>query len=150
MEAEKAELEKPAVNKVNAAKIQIKESTTAPEIKGAESAVETPQQMEVKVPTSPDQVLTRSQRKMEAAVPLSGSPSHASKKATKSMKRQKASPKLVRKPEYSALTRSGALKSTAKKSRAASLQRSATKAATKRTREPLEIPPKRTRTSHSK
>lgn len=150
MEAEKAELEKPAVNKVNAAKIQIKESTTAPEIKGAESAVETPQQMEVKVTTSPDQVLTRSQRKMEAAVPLSGSPSHASKKETKSMKRQKASPKLVRKPEYSALTRSGALKSTAKKSRAASLQRSATKAATKRTREPLEIPPKRTRTSHSK
>ncbi|KAE8280621.1 Ligand-dependent nuclear receptor corepressor-like protein [Larimichthys crocea] len=152
-EAEKVEVDKPAVSKANAAKIQTKESsqTTVTEIKGTENAVETSQQsIDVKVPTSPDQVLTRSQRKMEAAVPLSGSPSHVSKRATKSMKTQNASPKLVRKAEEPALTRSGALKVPAKRSQAAFLPSRATKSATKRARELLETPAKRTRTSLSK
>lgn len=147
-----AELVKPAVNKTNAARIQTKESsqTAVAEIKSAENAVETPQQMDVKVPASPDQVLTRSQRRMEAAGSLSGSPCHASKKMTKSIRTQNASPKPVRKAEDSALTRSGALKSPAKKSQAALLPRSATKSATKRTHASLEIPAKRTRTALSK
>lgn len=150
MEAEKAESEKPIVNKMNSAKAQSKEpsQSTAPEFKGAENAVDTPQQMDAKVPTSPDQVLTRSQRKMEAAVRRS--PSHASKRAAKSMKTQNASSKPVRKAEDSALRRSRALKSTAQKRQAASLSRGASKSATKRTQEPLELPLKRTRTSHSK
>lgn len=150
MEEEKVEVDKPAVNKVNAAKIQITESSqsTVAEIKGTENAVETPlQSVDVKVPASPDQVLTRSQRKMEAAVPLSGSPSHASKRPAKSMKIQNASPKSVRKAEEATLTRSGALKSPAKRSRAASLPCSATKSATKRGQTLLEAPAKRTRTS---
>lgn len=150
MEAEKAESEKPIVNKMNSSKTQSKESsqTTAPEFKGSENAVDTPQQMDAKVPTSPDQVLTRSQRKMEAAV--RSSPSHASKRAAKSTKTDNASSKPVRKAEDSALRRSRALKSPAQKRQAASLSRGAAKSATKRTQEPLELPLKRTRTSHSK
>lgn len=144
-EAEKSDVEKPAANKVNAAKIQTKEP--APETKGAENATESPQQTEAKVPASPDQVLTRSQRKMEAAVPASESPAHALKKATKSMHTQNASPKQVRRAEDSALTRSGALKSSAKKSQTALLPRSAAKSAAKRTQEPAAVPAKRTRTS---
>lgn len=150
IEAEKAESEKPIVNKMNSSKTQSKESsqTTASEFKGAENAVDTPQQMDAKVPTSPDQVLTRSQRKMEAAVRRS--PSHAPKRAAKSIKTQNASSKPVRKAEDSALRRSRALKSPAQKRQAASLSRGAAKSATKRTQEPLELPLKRTRTSHSK
>ncbi|XP_037637782.1 mucin-17 isoform X1 [Sebastes umbrosus] len=153
IEAEKVEVEKPAVNKVSAAKVQTKGSTqsTVAEIKGTESAVEIPQHsMDVKAPTSPDQVLTRSQRKMEAAVPLSGSPSPAPKRAKKSKTTQNASPKPVRKSEVPTLTRRGALKSLAKTRHAASLPRSVTKSATKRARELLETPAKRTRTSLSK
>lgn len=144
-EVEKSDVEKPAANKVSAAKIQTKEP--APETKSAENATETPPQAEAKVPTSPDQVLTRSQRKMEAAVPASESPGHALKKATKSMHTQNASPKQVRRAEDSALTRSGALKSSAKKSQTALLPRSAAKSAAKRTQEPAAVPAKRTRTS---
>lgn len=144
-EAEKSDVEKPAANKVNAAKVQTKEPAT--DTKGAENATETPQQAEAKVPTSPDQVLTRSQRKMEAAAPVSESPGHALKKATKSMHTQNASPKQVRRAEDSALTRSGALKSSAKKSQTALLPRSAAKSAAKRTQEPAAVPAKRTRTS---
>uniref|UniRef100_A0A3Q3WWS0 Uncharacterized protein n=1 Tax=Mola mola TaxID=94237 RepID=A0A3Q3WWS0_MOLML len=147
-EAGRAELEKPSVNKFNL-KIQTKDTsqTSVADIKGVETAVD---QMDVKVPTSSDQVLTRSQRKMEAVVPLSGSPSHSSKKATKSMKTQTVSPKPARKAEDSAVTRSGALKLPAKKSQAVLLPRSATKSATKRPQGPLEIPAKRTRTSLTK
>ncbi|XP_070833122.1 uncharacterized protein [Chaetodon trifascialis] len=142
------EVEKPVANKANAAKIQTKESsqTSVAEIKGTDNAAEAPQQsMDVSVPTSPDQVLTRSQRKMEAAVPLSVSPGHAAKRATKSMKTHNAS-KSVRKAEQPALTRSGALKVPAKRS----LAHAATKPATKRGQELLETPAKRTRTSLSK
>uniref|UniRef100_A0A3P8T8C4 Uncharacterized protein n=1 Tax=Amphiprion percula TaxID=161767 RepID=A0A3P8T8C4_AMPPE len=153
IESEKPEVEKPAVNKVTSAKMQTKESSqsTGGENKSTENAVETSQQSaDVKVPTSPDQVLTRSQRKMEATVPLSGSPSHASKRATKSMIAQNASPESAKKAVEPTLTRSGALKSRAKRSQAALLPRSATKLATKRAQELLETPAKRTRTSLSK
>ncbi|KAM7408742.1 hypothetical protein PAMA_002460 [Pampus argenteus] len=146
-EAEKVEVEKPTVSKVIAAKVQTKESSqsTVTEIKGTENAIETPQQdMDVKVTTSPDQVLTRSQRKME--VPFTGSPSLVSKRATKSMTSQNASPKSIRKAEGATVTRKGALKPRAKRSQAAMLPRSATK----RAQELLETPAKRTRTSHSK
>lgn len=149
VEAQKAELEKPSVNKMTAAKIQIKESsqTTQAEFKGTEKIVETPQQsLDVKAPTSPDQVLTRSQRKMEAAVPLSGNQSSASKRASKSVTTENTSPKSVRKAEQHAMTRSGTLKSPAKRSQAAMLPRSATK----RAQELSETPAKRTRTSLAK
>ncbi|XP_075874689.1 uncharacterized protein LOC142883584 isoform X2 [Nelusetta ayraudi] len=138
-DVEKPVVEKPAVGKVNAAKVQAKEPAkpAAPETEGAGDAAESPQGTDAKVPSSPDQVLTRSQRKMEAAAPPSESPGPALKKGTKSMHAQSASPKQVRKAEDSALTRS----------RAASLPRSAAKSATKRTQEPLAVPAKRTRTS---
>lgn len=146
IESQKAEMEKPSVNKMNASKVQAKElPQSAPaEIKGTENAVETPEQStEVKVSTSPDQILTRSQRKMEAAVPSTGSPSHASKRAAKPVPTQNASPKSFRKAEEPALTRSGALKCAVKRSRAALLPRSASK----RAQEHFETPAKRTRTS---
>lgn len=138
-EAEKSDVEKPFVSKVGAAKIQAKEplKSATPETEGAEDDTASPQGLDAKVPSSPDQVLTRSQRKMEAAAPSSESPGAALKKGSKSMHAQSAYPKHVRKAEDSALTRS----------RAASLPRSAAKSATKRTQEPLAVPAKRTRTS---
>ncbi|KAF0027458.1 hypothetical protein F2P81_020199 [Scophthalmus maximus] len=152
-EPEKAEVEKPAVTKMHPVKIQAKESlhSTLAEIKVTENAFETSQQStDAKGPASPDQVLTRSQRKIEVAVPLSGSPGRAAKRAKKSMTTQKASLKSGRRPEEPALTRRGSLKNPAKRSQAALLPRGATKAATKRARELLETPAKRTRTSFSK
>ncbi|XP_026164942.1 uncharacterized protein LOC113131648 isoform X2 [Mastacembelus armatus] len=152
IEVEKVEVEKSAVNKMNA-KPQTKESpqSTLFELKGNENVIEIPQQsMDVKFPTSLDQVLTRSQRKMETTVPFSGSPSHVPKRASKSTTTQNASPKSVRKAEEATLTRSGALKSSAKRSRTALLPRGATKSAKKRAQELLETPAKRTRTSLSK
>ncbi|XP_040906446.1 mucin-17 isoform X1 [Toxotes jaculatrix] len=152
-DAEKVEVEKTAVNKMHAAKIQAKASSqsTHAEFKVTENAAETPpQSTDVKVQGSPDQVLTRSQRKMEAAFPLSGSPSHATKRATKSMTTQNASPKSSKKADESPLSRRWALKSPVKRSQAALLPRSATKSATKRAQELLETPAKRTRTSLSK
>ncbi|XP_034407280.1 serine/arginine-rich splicing factor 4 [Cyclopterus lumpus] len=146
IEAEKIEVEKPT-------KIQTKESSqsTVPEVKDTEHAVDTPQQgVDVKSPTSPDQVLTRSQRKIETAVSLRGSPSPASKRATKSMKTQNPSPKAVRRSEEPAPTRRGAVRPPSKRKRAASMPRSATKSATKRARELSRTPAKRTRTSLSK
>lgn len=135
---EKIDLDKLSMSKGNPAKIQAKESTTDAEIKGGENAGEAPHQLDVKVPQSPDQVLTRSQRKMEAAVP---------ERLSKATRPQVSSPKSVRKAEDATLTRSGAGKSSAKKSQGVSSLRSAAKAATKRTQEPVETPAKRTRTS---
>lgn len=135
---EKTDLDKVSTSKGNTAKTQAKESTPDAEVKGAESAGEAPPQMEVKVPQSPDQVLTRSQRKMEAAVP---------ERLPKATRPQVSSPKSVRKAEDSTLTRSGAGKSSAKKSQGVSSLRSAAKSAAKRTQEPAETPAKRTRTS---
>ncbi|XP_028983356.1 uncharacterized protein LOC114842053 isoform X1 [Betta splendens] len=145
-ESQKADMERPAVNKMNAAKVQTKESPLSPLSETTENSAETPQQStDGKVPASPDQVLTRSQRKMEAAVPSCGSPSQASKRA-KSVTTQNASPKTARKAEEHTLTRSGALKSPVKRSQAALLPRNATR----RAQELLETPSKRKRTSLSK
>lgn len=130
---EKTDLDKVSVSKGNAGKIQAKESTTDAEIKGAENAGEAPHQMDVKVSQSPDQVLTRSQRKMEAAGP------ERLRKATR--------PRVSRRAEDSTLTRSGAGKSPSKKSQGVLSLRSAAKSATKRTQEAAETPAKRTRTS---
>ncbi|XP_061803437.1 uncharacterized protein [Nerophis lumbriciformis] len=55
--------EKPTVNKVNAVKNQVNESPDRKEMKGVQEAPEA----EVKLPSAPDQVLTRSQRNMKAA-----------------------------------------------------------------------------------
>lgn len=118
-QTEKSDSDKLATGKGSAAKVQSKEPTTDVEVKGAENAGEAPHQMEVKAAQSPDQVLTRSQRKMEAAAP------ERTSKATK--------------PQ----ARAGAVKSSAKKSPGVSSLRSATK----RTQEPAETPAKRTRTS---
>ncbi|XP_071249759.1 treacle protein-like isoform X1 [Salvelinus alpinus] len=78
--AEKAEVEK------RRSESRVSE-TKGPEIKGvrlkAESEVESQQNMDVKTPGSPDQVLTRSQRKMEATPSPSISQSANSKPATK-------------------------------------------------------------------
>uniref|UniRef100_A0A665VK23 Uncharacterized protein n=2 Tax=Echeneis naucrates TaxID=173247 RepID=A0A665VK23_ECHNA len=143
-EAEKVEVDKPTVNKMHAVKIPTKElsQTTMAEVKITENSVETAQQS-----TSPDQVLTRSQRKMEAAVPLGGSPNLASKRATKSPKTRKASLKSAKKAERPTLTRRSALKPPAKTRQAVLLPRGAKKSATKRAQELLETPAKRTRTS---
>ncbi|XP_034008427.1 uncharacterized protein wu:fc17b08 isoform X3 [Trematomus bernacchii] len=147
-EAERVDVEKAPLNKVSPSKTLAKETSqsTVAVIKGAEKADETPRpSVDGKAPTSPDQVLTRSQRKMEVAVPLSGGPSQAAKKAAKSMKTQNASSKAVKKSERPMLMRRGA-----KGRQTAVLPRSVTKSATKRAREPLKTPAKRTRTSLSK
>lgn len=152
IEAAKTEVEKSTPNKANAAKPQTKElsQSRVTESKDTENVVESPQHsMDMKGPMSPDQVLTRSQRKMEVAVPLTGSPNYASKKASKSMTIQRGSPKSAKKAQEHTLTRSGTQKSIAKRGQA--LSRSATpKLATKRAQELVETPAKRTRTSHLK
>ncbi|XP_047207501.1 uncharacterized protein LOC124859061 isoform X1 [Girardinichthys multiradiatus] len=135
-EDKKAECE---INK----KTQTKESaqSTVVESKSKEIAAEMPQQgMDVKASGSPDQVQTRSQRKMEAAMPLSRSASNPSKRAKKAL--QTASPKAVSEVDEPKVTRSGSLK----RSQTSSLQRSGTKVATKRAQELPETPAKRTRT----
>ncbi|KAF6731429.1 uncharacterized protein FQA47_025143 [Oryzias melastigma] len=141
-EADKAEVEKCSPNKVNSVKIQAKECPqSAAEVKGMENGDNTLQQnADVKAQASPDQVLTRSQRKMEAAAPPS--PSIPSKKATKSTVLKTIPPKAIKKAEEPALTRSGA----STRSQAALLLPSATKAGTKRPQEPSVNPAKRTRT----
>ncbi|KAM4607462.1 uncharacterized protein ACJ7VT_015701 [Polymixia lowei] len=154
MEAEKTEVEKPSLAKAGGVKSQTRESSQSrvTESKGVENAVESPQQnIDSKAPISPDQVLTRSQRKMEATLPLSASPNSGSKRASKSITIS-GSPKSVgRKAQEPTLTRSGTPKSVAKKGLAPSPSRSVTaKFATKRAQEPLESPAKRTRMSHLK
>ncbi|XP_014887649.1 uncharacterized protein C10orf12 isoform X1 [Poecilia latipinna] len=128
---------------VNKKKPQTKESahSTIVESKGKEIAAETPQQgVDVKASGSSDQVQTRSQRKMEAATPLSGSLGNPSKRAKKASLAE--SLKAATEVDGPKLTRSGALK----RSQASSLPRSGTKVATKRAQELQETPAKRTRT----
>ncbi|CAG6017224.1 unnamed protein product [Menidia menidia] len=144
-EAGKADVEKSSANRVNPAKVQTKEPpvSTPAESRGGESAPGSPAQSpELKAPAPADQVLTRSQRRMEGAAPPSGSPGNASKRAAKSATPQAASPKSLRKGEEPAVTRSGA----SKRSQAALLPRGAAKGTTTRAQELLETPTKRTRT----
>ncbi|XP_035981742.1 nascent polypeptide-associated complex subunit alpha, muscle-specific form isoform X1 [Fundulus heteroclitus] len=114
---------------------------TVVENKIKEVAAETPkQELDAKASGSPDQVQTRSQRKMEAASPLCGSASNPSKRAKKAA--QAASSKGTSEAEEPKLTRSGALK----RSQAPSLPRSGTRVAAKRAQEVPVAPAKRTRT----
>lgn len=130
-QTEKADPDKPSASKGSAAKVQSKESTPDAEVQGAENAGEPPHQTAVKVAPSPDQVLTRSQRKMETALP---------ERTPKAARPPAASVKSARRAEDAALAR---VKSSAKKSQGVSSLRSATK----RSQEPAETPAKRTRTS---
>lgn len=134
-QTEKPDPDKTSVSKGSAAKVQSKESTPDAEVHGAENAGEAPHQTAVKVAQSPDQVLTRSQRKMETALP---------ERISKATKPPAPSAKSARKAEEAAMTR---VKSSAKKSQGVSSLRSATKSATKRSQEPAATPAKRTRTS---
>lgn len=133
VESEKKDVEKPTCPKAKATKVQ-KESSDLAEIKSTDSSEA--QCVDSKVPNSPDQVLTRSQSKMES--PVSLNPKSVSKKAAKSLKR----PKGAAPAEGPALTRSGALKLSGKRRQTAMLPRSASRKAQER----LEIPAKRTRT----
>ncbi|KAK2824280.1 hypothetical protein Q5P01_021455 [Channa striata] len=72
------------------------------------------------------------------------------KEGQKECDNKKSIPKLVRKAEEPTLTRSGALKTSLKRSQAALLPRIATKLSAKRAQESLETPAKRTRTSFAK
>nr|XP_040035483.1 uncharacterized protein wu:fc17b08 [Gasterosteus aculeatus aculeatus] len=132
-EAERTEVEKPAPNKATAAKVQAKESpqSNPPEAKGPEGAESLQQSGALKSPTPADQVLTRSQRKINVA----------SKRPAKT---QGPSTKRVRRSEESAMTRRG---TAGVRRRPAA---SAPRAATKRARERSQTPAKRTRTSLSK
>ncbi|KAF7219972.1 titin homolog isoform X1 [Nothobranchius furzeri] len=144
-EADKLELEKSEVNKVNSVKNQAAEpsSSSVAESKVGENAAEVPQQIVgEKAPASPDQVLTRSQRKMEAEVPPSGSLNNVSKRVKKSKSLHTATSKAVAEVDKPKLTRSGAIK----RCQTSSLPRNITKGATKRAQEPKETPAKRTRT----
>uniref|UniRef100_A0A3B3HVL1 Uncharacterized protein n=1 Tax=Oryzias latipes TaxID=8090 RepID=A0A3B3HVL1_ORYLA len=141
-EEDKAEVEKGSPNKVNSVKIQAKECPqSAAEVKGMENGDSPLQQnTDVKAQSSLDQVLTRSQKKMEAAAPLS--PSVSSKIDTKSTVLKTKPPKAIKKADEPALTRSGA----STRSQTALLLPSATRVGTKRPQEPLVNPTKRTRT----
>lgn len=131
-QTEKPDPDKPSVGKGSAAKVQSKESAPDAEGEGAENAAEAPHQTVVQ---SPDQVLTRSQRKMETALP---------ERTSKATKPPAPSAKSARKAEEAAPSR---VKPPSKKSQGVSSLRSATKSATKRSQEAAETPAKRTRTS---
>ncbi|KAM8860081.1 uncharacterized protein AB9W97_019800 isoform 1-T1 [Spinachia spinachia] len=133
-EAEKMEVEKPA--KAIAGKLQAKEppQSASPDAKGLEGAAEGQQPSgALKSSTAPDQVLTRSQRKINVA-------------SKRPAKPQGPSAKLVRRSEEPAMTRRGTAKVSVRRRPAASAPR----AATKRARERSQTPAKRTRTSLSK
>ncbi|XP_019902809.2 uncharacterized protein LOC105021378 isoform X1 [Esox lucius] len=90
----KAQTKRPSQSRVFETKVT--ESKDA-ESNGPESAAETQQNMDLKTPGSPDQVLTRSQRKIEAtpspSVPQSSSPKPATKKANEATPSQSGTPK---------------------------------------------------------
>ncbi|XP_055745865.1 nascent polypeptide-associated complex subunit alpha, muscle-specific form-like isoform X2 [Salvelinus fontinalis] len=123
------------------------------ESNGAESAAETPQQnMDVKTPGSPDQVLTRSQRKMEAdpppSIPQSASPKPATKKANEPA--QSGTPKSATKRALEPTHTVSTSPKSAIKRASEPAQSGAPKGATKRSQESPQTPAKRTRTSLQK
>lgn len=126
---EKKAVETVKPTKAKAAKVQ-KESTEEAKRKSSDNP-ETNNNS--KVPTSPDQVQTRSHSKSDATGSVSTTPKSVSKKSAKINKTIAEEP---------ARTRSGALKLSAKRSQTATLPRSASKKA----QELLETPAKRTRT----
>ena len=143
LETEKKDVEKSPLAKQNSAKSLTKEPAPKGVSEGetVEAVVETPQQnMDLKPQISPDQVLTRSQRKMEAinVSPASNNPSKS---------RKGRPPASVSKNNTEAVvTRRGTLKSVGKKGSVTSPSCSVKKA-TKRPSETLETPVKRTRMS---
>uniref|UniRef100_A0A8C7ULB0 Uncharacterized protein n=1 Tax=Oncorhynchus mykiss TaxID=8022 RepID=A0A8C7ULB0_ONCMY len=148
--ATKGQTKRPSQSRVFETKVTESKGT---ERNGAESAAETPQQnMDVKTPGSPDQVLTRSQRKMEAtpppSVPQSASPKHATKKANEPA--QSGTPKGATKRALEPTHTVSTSPKPAIKRASEPAQSGTPKGATKRSQESPQTPAKRTRTSLQK
>ncbi|XP_070976002.1 mucin-2-like isoform X1 [Oncorhynchus clarkii lewisi] len=148
--ATKDQTKRPSQSRVFETKVTESKGT---ERNGAESAAETPQQnMDVKTPGSPDQVLTRSQRKMEAtpppSVPQSASPKHATKKANEPA--QSGTPKGATKRALEPTHTVSTSPKPAIKRASEPAQSGTPKGATKRSQESPQTPAKRTRTSLQK
>ncbi|CAL8300318.1 unnamed protein product [Merluccius merluccius] len=146
LETEKKEVEKSPLAKQSSAKSSTKEPVLNRVSEGetVETIVEiTQQNMDLKTQISPDQVLTRSQRKMEAV-----NVSPALKKSLKLNKSRSAS--VSKNAPEAVMTRRGTLKSVGKNGLTPSPSRSVKKLPTKRSSEPLETPVKRTRMSQLK
>ncbi|CAB1338496.1 unnamed protein product, partial [Coregonus sp. 'balchen'] len=145
----KGQTKRPSQSRVSETKVT--ESKGA-ESNGAESAAETQQNMDVKTPGSPDQVLTRSQRKMEAtpppSVPQSASPKPATKKANEPA--QSGTPKGATKRALEPTHTVSASPKPAIKRGNEPAQSGTPKGATKRSQESPQTPAKRTRTSLQK
>ncbi|XP_034041646.1 uncharacterized protein wu:fc17b08 isoform X2 [Thalassophryne amazonica] len=148
----KAEVEKCAASKGHAIK-STKESSKSPaaDERNTENATANAQQgANTKAQMSNDQVLTRSQRKMETCVSLSENPSSTLKKSTKSPTAKNRPLKPVGKSKEPA-TRQATSKSLPKKHQAAAVsQTTPRKLSKKRAQECLDSPAKRTRTSLAK
>ncbi|XP_028324183.1 uncharacterized protein LOC114476610 isoform X2 [Gouania willdenowi] len=140
-EVENKDMDMVAANNARSKKTKASLKSSVAEVKAPESTSQ-----EAKVASSPDQVLTRSQRKMEAVVPPNPSTSNPLEKTAKSASTRIASPKSAKKAHNSASTRSADSKSAPRRVQAASSPRTAAKRALKL----LETPAKRTRTSVTK
>lgn len=146
----KGQTKRPSQSRVFETKVTESKGT---ESNGAESAAETPQQnLDVKTPGSPDQVLTRSQRKMEAtpppSVPQSTSPKPATKKANEPAQSgtPKGATKRALEPTHTVSTSpKPAIKRASEPAQSGTL-----KGATKRSQGSPQTPAKRTRTSLQK
>uniref|UniRef100_A0A8C7GM68 Uncharacterized protein n=2 Tax=Oncorhynchus kisutch TaxID=8019 RepID=A0A8C7GM68_ONCKI len=148
--ATKGQTKRPSQSRVFETKVTESKGT---ERNGAESAAETPQQnMDVKTPGSPDQVLTRSQRKMEAtpppSIPQSASPKPATKKANEPA--QSGTPKGATKRALEPTHTVSTSPKPAIKRASEPAQSGTPKGATKRSQESPQTPAKRTRTSLQK
>ncbi|XP_064858390.1 uncharacterized protein LOC115118423 [Oncorhynchus nerka] len=148
--ATKGQTKRPSQSRVFETKVTESKGT---ERNGAESAAETPQQnMDVKTPGSPDQVLTRSQRKMEAtpppSVPQSAIPKPATKKANEPA--QSGTPKGATKRALEPTHTVSTSPKPAIKRASEPAQSGTPKGATKRSQESPQTPAKRTRTSLQK
>ncbi|XP_024002080.1 nascent polypeptide-associated complex subunit alpha, muscle-specific form isoform X2 [Salvelinus sp. IW2-2015] len=146
----KGQTKRPSQSRVFETKVTESKGT---ESNGAESAAETPQQnMDVKTPGSPDQVLTRSQRKMEAdpppSVPQSASPKPGTKKANEPA--QSGTPKSATKRALEPTHTVSTSPKPAIKRASEPAQSGTPKGATKRSQESPQTPAKRTRTSLQK
>ncbi|KAK7930850.1 hypothetical protein WMY93_007245 [Mugilogobius chulae] len=129
---EKKPIEPSRPTKTKAVKVQ-KESPKGSEMKNTPENPKTDSDSKVSAP--PDQVQTRSQRKVDPVSPVNTTPKSVPKKSPRGSKTAPST-------DIPALTRSGALKLSAKRSQSAVLPRSAAKKA----QELLETPAKRTRT----
>uniref|UniRef100_A0A4W5MNW4 Uncharacterized protein n=1 Tax=Hucho hucho TaxID=62062 RepID=A0A4W5MNW4_9TELE len=145
----KGQTKRPSQSRISETKVTESKGT---ESNGAESAAETPQQsMDVKTPGS-DQVLTRSQRKMEAtpppSVPQSASPKPGTKKANEPA--QSGTPKGATKRALEPTHIVSTSPKPAIKRANEPAQSGTPKGATKRSQDSPQTPAKRTRTSLQK